>query len=315
MRSNGLRAELPLVIRQRHLADRDLTGGAPRQHGRGAGGGQPVDRRVRHLAVIGEIAFAELIDAAALPDPAHHLVRDTELVEHVEAEQRDMRRPQHVAAGIEDDIGRRRARLGRAAEAGERLGRQLQPRQHAHAAAHRLELAAPPRLQRRAVMRPPGEAARHLHHEARVDAVRAGRDAIAAAAADLGPALRVVTARAAGDQVDDRRRRLARIGAGDAARLGHRAGAEAVAATRAGIGDFRAARPEQVEKPVCLVAVRHPSASLLCAEYDDSPSADAALRRMRERLMAGARNVPCVCCMAYLHRHAGIQTCYKLFTF
>ena len=40
-----------------------------------------------------------------------------------------------------------------------------------------------------------------------------------------------------------------RVGGGDPGRLGHRAGAEAVAAARAGIGDRLAARPEVAEIP------------------------------------------------------------------
>ena len=147
-----LGAELQLVIRQRHLADRDLAGRAPRQHRRGAGRGEPVDRRVGHLAVADEIAGAVLVYAAALADPAHDLVIDLEQVENVEAQQRDVRRLQHVAAGIKDHVGRAGARFVRRLEARQRLGRHLQPRQHPHAAAHRPE-ALPPARRRAACRR------------------------------------------------------------------------------------------------------------------------------------------------------------------
>src|SRR5438874_391468 len=77
----------------------------------------------------------------------------------------------------------------------------------------------------------PREATRQLHHEAGVDAVLAGRDAIAAAAAHIGPAHRLRIALAAGDQIDNPAGRLAGIGFGEPGRLDHRAGAEAIAAT------------------------------------------------------------------------------------
>ena len=107
----GPRAEPRLVARQRHFADLHLAARAPGQHGRGAGRGEAVDRRVADPRGIFEIAFAELIDAAALPGPAHDLVVDAEEIEHVEAQQRDVRGLQDIAAGIEDDIGRALARL------------------------------------------------------------------------------------------------------------------------------------------------------------------------------------------------------------
>jgi len=66
----GLGAELDLIVGQRHLADRDLAGGAPRQHRCGPGGGEAVDRRIGDLVVRDEIAGAILVDAATLADPA-----------------------------------------------------------------------------------------------------------------------------------------------------------------------------------------------------------------------------------------------------
>ena len=95
----------------------------------------------------------------------------------------------------------------------------------------------------------------------------AGRDTIAAAAADFAPADRIFVAGTAGDQIDDRRGRLARIGVGDPAGLGHRASAKAIAATRAGIGDFGAAGAEQVEVLVRVFAVIHSCSLRLPPEY------------------------------------------------
>ena len=102
-----------------------------------------------------------------------------------------------------------------------------------------------------------GIAARQLHHEARIDAVLAGRDAVAAAAARLAPAYRRLVALAAGDQIDDRAGGFRRVGVADAGRAGHRAGTKAVAAPDAGIRDRGAARPERVGQ-VGSVGMIHP---------------------------------------------------------
>ena len=51
-----------------------------------------------------EIAGAQLDDAAAMVRPAHHAIGDAERIHDVEREQRDVRRLQHVAAGIEDEV-------------------------------------------------------------------------------------------------------------------------------------------------------------------------------------------------------------------
>src|SRR3954451_8633576 len=111
-----------------------------------------------------------------------------------------MRRLQDIAAGIEDHVRRAGALLARWREARQRLGRDLQPRQHAHAAAHRPERSAPALRERAAAGVKPGIAPRQLHHKARIDAVLAGRDAIAAAAARLTPAYRSLVTLASGDQ-------------------------------------------------------------------------------------------------------------------
>ena len=257
-----------------------------------------------------------------------------------------MRRLQDVAAGIEDDVGRAGARLARRREARQRLGRDLQPRQHPHAAAHRPERPAasasasgPSPALRRAI------AARQLHHEARVDAVLAGRDAVAAAAARLAPADRRLVAVAAGDQVDDAAGGRRRIGVADAGRAGHRAGAKAVAAAGAGIGDRGAARPERVGK-IGGVGTVHPVTSLrrrgllgstiaqprsaatraaYCAAsaiYHDL-GGTTALRNPRHRCAfadaprtpAARRFAPCIAACQKLHFSMGWLACYRLLAF
>src|SRR5205807_10428384 len=134
-----------------------------------------------------------------------------------------------------------------------------------------LERLAPARWQRRRAGIAPGKAARQLHHKARVDAVLAGRDAIAAAAAHIGPADRLCIALAAGDQVDDGAGGLLGIGGAEPRRVDHRAGAEAVAAARAGLGDRRAARPERVEKPCGADRLTHAASTWLAAVLRSGP--------------------------------------------
>ena len=115
-----------------------------------------------------------------------------------------MRGLQHVAAGVEDDIGRRvargsaRAGSGPASRAAVAAATAPARCGSSSGTAPRQRVSSGVAVRARA-----GKAARHLHHKARVDAVLAGRDAIAAAAADLAPADRVFIAAAAGDQIDD----------------------------------------------------------------------------------------------------------------
>ena len=66
--------------------------------------GELVERALGDAAGRGDIAGAHLHDAAAMRRPAHHLVGDAERVHDVERQERDVRRLEHVAAGIEDEI-------------------------------------------------------------------------------------------------------------------------------------------------------------------------------------------------------------------
>ena len=254
----GPRAELRFIARQRDLADLQLAARAPREHGRGAGRGEAVDRGKADPRGVGEIAFAELVDAAALARPAHDLVIDAQQIEGVETQQRDVRRLQDVAAGVEDDVGRALPRRGvEPAQPRQGLRRHLQPRQDAHAAAHPLEGLPPAGVERFIAGLGAGKAAGQLDHETRVDAVIAGRDAVAAAAAHRGPADCLLIARSAGDQIDDGGGGFARIRRGDPGGLDHRAGAKALAATGAGIGDRLSPRTKLVEIPGRNTAVAH----------------------------------------------------------
>ena len=123
---------------------------------------------------------------------AHHRIGDAERVHDVERKQRDVRRLQHIAAGVEHEIrhfagdGHRGGALAEPLECGMI---ELQPRQ-------RGDVAAGLAISGHAVAAPRGEigflpphrAARHRQQEARVDAVLASLDAIAAQHAGGGPA-------------------------------------------------------------------------------------------------------------------------------
>ena len=72
-----------------------------------------------------DVAGAHLHDAAAMGRSAHHLIGDAERVHDVERQERDMRRLEHVAAGVEDEI---RAASRRSAPAVWALPQPLQQR-------------------------------------------------------------------------------------------------------------------------------------------------------------------------------------------
>ena len=100
------------------------------------------------------------------------------------------------------------------------------------------------RLQRFAASLPAGKAARELHHEAGIDALGAGRNALAAAAAHRSPVHGLCGTGAAGDQVYNAGRGFFRVRFAEPRRRHHWAGAKACAAARAGLADRLAPRPE-----------------------------------------------------------------------
>jgi len=157
---------------------------------------------------------------------------------------------QDVAAGIEDDVGRALAPgLRPSSDTRQGLGRQLQPRQNPHPAAHRLKALPPADVEGLVAGLRAGKTAGELHHETRVDPLGASRDAVAAAAAHRGPAHRIGVPGTAGDQIDDAGGGLGRIGLAEPGRRHHRASAKARAAAGAGIGDRLAPRSEILEIP------------------------------------------------------------------
>ena len=207
------------------------------------------------LASLLSVFSARLPDASRSPvrkcttlqqcdGPAHHPVGDAERVHHVEGEQRDVRRLEHVAAGVEDEIrllGRFRvaeppARLGALAEPLQHLAGELHAREHVDVLAELAEIhhaLAPAR--RRLVAPARHRDPRHRQKEARIDALVARLDAFAAEHAGVRPPARRLRTFAGAQDVEYARDHVARLG-GDAARIGHRTGFDALAAARAGRG-------------------------------------------------------------------------------
>ena len=171
--------------------------------------------------------------------PAHHLIVGADHVHDVEAEQRDVRRLQHVAAGVEHHVrqfGARRRLRRLLAEPDQRILGELQPRQHADVLADLAEL-------RDAGLAPLGGSLSFLHHreprhgqqEARIDAVVAGLDALAARHAGLGPFLRFCRALAEAQDVEHAGHHRLGSASPRPAGAGDRAGLEAGAAFGAGV--------------------------------------------------------------------------------
>ena len=249
----------PFMRLQRGFPEMDLAARAPGQHLVDAGLGEPVDGAPRQVGEFLQIARAELVDAAAIARPAAHRVLDPERVQDVEAEERDMGRLEDVAAGVEDRF--RPLRLGRErvdlAQPRQQVGRKLETAERPHALAHRAELlaAAGPQFLRRAgasEIRDAGE----RQHEARVDAVFTGRDAMPAAGADLRPAARDVRPLPGPNQVDHAGRHGLGVGNVEPGRPRHRTNPHAFAAFGAGVENAGAPhiqRGEEILRPVGTV--------------------------------------------------------------
>ena len=122
--------------RQRQFGEMDVAGRAPRHHLPGLARRHLVERAFGDAAEGGGVAGAHWLHAAAMGRAAHHLVADAERIHDVEREQRDVRRLEHVAAGVEDEI-RRRVRGGPLCalpEPRQQLVVELQPRNLLHVA-------------------------------------------------------------------------------------------------------------------------------------------------------------------------------------
>ena len=137
---------------------------------------------------------AQLDHAAAMARPAHHFVAGAERIHDVQTQQRNVRRLEHVAPGVEDHVGQFAAVGGRPP-----VG--LCPRRSSASSLSCrcdstptssliLRKFCTPAWRRSSRLGPPGHGKpRHREQKARVDAVVAGLDALAAQHAGLGPFL------------------------------------------------------------------------------------------------------------------------------
>jgi hypothetical protein len=151
----------------------------------------------------------------------------------------------HIAAGVEDEVGplaggggdrREAARIVALAETVQLLVGELQLREHVDAVSDRAiahHALAPPIL--RGVLRFRRGDPRHRQHEARIDAVVAGLDALAGEDAALRPFVRGLGPAARAQNVEHARHHRLWLGVRDAHRLLHRAGLDTFAATGAGV--------------------------------------------------------------------------------
>ena len=206
--SNGFAPRVFSIAGSVCLGEIDVAGRAPRHHLPGLALRQLVERGFGDAAERGDVARAQLLNAAAMGRTAHHLVAGAERVHDVERKQRDVRRLEHVAAGIEDEIGRRspaQARLVRALpQPFQQRVVELEARNMFHIARDFAEafdaLAA---LRHRVVFGARHGDPRHVQQEARIDAIIAGLDAVAGEQARRCPFARGVVALAVAQDVDD----------------------------------------------------------------------------------------------------------------
>ena len=233
--------------REGDLPELGLAARAPREHLPGAGAAEPLDRVEPDPPRALGVSRPVLEYPAAARWPAHHLVADPERIEDVEAKERDVRGPQHVAPGVEDDVGDGRGQPFAAPrpriDPRQQVRRKLHPRKDAHAPAHSGEDLSAVAARRLAPLPAAHRGAGESEHEPRIDAVGAGGDAVAAPRADVRPGRRRAGALAPREQVhhpgDDPGcvRRIEPRG------LDHRANLDALAAARAGV--------EHVRRPAC----------------------------------------------------------------
>jgi len=108
------------------------AGRAPGQHLGSTRLAEALEGAVAHALVGRQVGFLELIDAAAMGGPSDHIEIDVEAVENVHDIEHDVRRTQHIAAGIEQHL--RRPPFGWRQDALQGLRGQL----HAGEQAHRL---------------------------------------------------------------------------------------------------------------------------------------------------------------------------------
>ena len=104
--SNGFAPRAFSTVGKRRLGELHMTARAPGQHLTRLAAASLSMVFVSEAAGDLDVAGAHLPDAAAMARAAHDMVGDAERVHDVEGQQRDMRRLEHVAAGVEHEIRR-----------------------------------------------------------------------------------------------------------------------------------------------------------------------------------------------------------------
>ncbi len=251
------------------------AGRAPGQHLGGARLAEALEGAMAHPLVGRQVGFLELVDAAAVRRAADHVEVELERVEDVHHVEHDVRRAQHVAAGIEQHL--RGALLRRRQDLLQGLRRKLHAGEQPHRLRHVAEAAR--RCRRAFGTRPLRFERLHLgngHPLPDIDVFGAGVDAAPAAVAGVEPLHHPVRRWAAarqGRELGNAHLRLSGIEP-DLAR--GRAGFEALAAAGATIRRFR----RQSLQPVCIST----HGNLLACRVHSSASARAETSARRATL-------------------------------
>lgn len=175
-----LEGEAGFAVALERLADMEIAGRAPAQHGLGLEVAEAAQRAVGDAAAGRGLALPLGVDdAAAGGRAAQHLVIDVDGVEHVHGVEQQVRRTDGVAADIEHN--RHLARRRWLEQPVEVVRRELHRRHQADSAGHAAEQL------RRLGVGFGGDAVRQHQHGARIDALGAGRNAAPAAVALMRP--------------------------------------------------------------------------------------------------------------------------------
>ena len=235
------------------------AGRAPGQHLGGAGLAEALEGAMAHAFISRQVGFLELVDPAAVRGAADDIEIELHRVQDIHDVEHDMRRAQHVAAGIEQNLCG--PPLGRLQNLLQRLRRQLHAGKQPHRLRHVAEAVGG--IGRAHLARPRHIKRLHLgdgHPLADVDPLRAGIGAASAAVTGVQPLLQPIRRRAAVackiQQLSDAGFRFAGIEA-DLAR--RRADLEALAAAGTAIGRVG----DQCFQPVGIGAHGRPPARRL----------------------------------------------------
>jgi hypothetical protein len=234
--------------RQCRLGELHLTRRTPRQHLPALAARKLVERAFGDTAGCRDVAGAHLHDAAAMRRSAHHLIGDAERIHDVEGEECDVRRLEHVAAGVKNEIRRlfcATRLLGALPQALQQCVIELDARQMRDLARNFAEtidaiFALYCRVGPARHLDP-----RHVQQEARINAVVAGLDTFARENAGIGPFAGGLIALAGAHNVDDAVNDcggILQLFRRESAWPGDRANLNAFAATGAGIGHGQRAR-------------------------------------------------------------------------